>query len=98
MSPVGRVQAMTPQGFTARRRRGRRRGRRRDRFRFAEPMITNAPLAVSGAKEILEALARGEVECCRLHLEALIREALDSADYRGGAAAFLEKRPPTFAA
>jgi enoyl-CoA hydratase/carnithine racemase len=63
---------------------------------FAEPMMANAPLAIAGAKEILEALARGEVECRRLRLEALIRQALDSADYREGAAAFLEKRRPRF--
>jgi enoyl-CoA hydratase/carnithine racemase len=63
---------------------------------FAEPMLANAPLAIAGAKEILEALARGEVERRRPRLEALIREALDSADYREGAAAFLEKRRPRF--
>ena len=63
---------------------------------FAEPILANAPLAVAGHKAILAALASGETEARRPALESLIREALDSADYREGAAAFLEKRRPRF--
>jgi len=41
-------------------------------------------------------LASGEVEARRPGLDAVIRAALDSRDYREGAAAFLEKRRPRF--
>jgi enoyl-CoA hydratase/carnithine racemase len=63
---------------------------------FAAAMAANAPLAVAGTKAILQALAEGDVERRREELESLIRQALDSEDYREGAAAFLEKRPPNF--
>ncbi|HEX6442296.1 MAG TPA: enoyl-CoA hydratase, partial [Stellaceae bacterium] len=56
----------------------------------------NAPLAVAGIKCILQELAYGDVEARRGDIEALIKVALDSADYREGAAAFLEKRKPVF--
>ena len=59
-------------------------------------MTANAPLAIAGTKRILQALAAGEVERERAEIEALIRHALDSRDYREGAAAFLEKRPARF--
>ncbi|HEV2301592.1 MAG TPA: enoyl-CoA hydratase-related protein [Stellaceae bacterium] len=63
---------------------------------FAADMAANAPLALAGTKAILQALADGEEEGRREEIEALIRHALDSEDYREGAAAFLEKRPPQF--
>jgi enoyl-CoA hydratase/carnithine racemase len=63
---------------------------------FAAEMSANAPLALSGTKAILQALAYGDAERRREELRALIRRALDSADYREGAAAFLEKRSPRF--
>jgi enoyl-CoA hydratase/carnithine racemase len=63
---------------------------------FGEPISANAPLAIAGVKRILQALASGDVEAQRPAIEALIREALDSDDYREGAAAFLEKRPARF--
>src|SRR4051812_32495694 len=63
---------------------------------FGAPMSANAPLAIAGTKRILQALATGDVETRRPEIEQLIREALDSEDYRDGAAAFLEKRPARF--
>jgi enoyl-CoA hydratase/carnithine racemase len=63
---------------------------------FAEKMMANAPLAIAGAKTILQELAYGDVARRKDALDALIRQALDSADYREGAAAFLEKRSPNF--
>ncbi len=63
---------------------------------FANAIIANAPLTIRGSKAVLQALADGEAEDRRNELEALIRQALDSEDYREGAAAFLEKRPPIF--
>jgi enoyl-CoA hydratase/carnithine racemase len=63
---------------------------------FALPIVQNAPLALAGTKMILEALASGDAEQRRGKIDALITQALDSADYREGARAFLEKRPPRF--
>lgn len=64
---------------------------------FGEHIIANAPLALAGTKLILEALATGNVATWRGEIDALIKQALDSEDYREGARAFLEKRPPRFA-
>jgi enoyl-CoA hydratase/carnithine racemase len=63
---------------------------------FGAQMTANAPLAIAGIKRILQGLGAGNVERERPAIEALIRAALDSADYREGAAAFLEKRPARF--
>ena len=63
---------------------------------FGAPISANAPLAIAGTKRILQALATGDVETRRPEIETLIRQALDSDDYREGAAAFLEKRPARF--
>jgi enoyl-CoA hydratase/carnithine racemase len=63
---------------------------------FGASMQANAPLAVAGTKRILQAIAAGNIEPQRAEIEALIRAALDSEDYREGAAAFLEKRPARF--
>ncbi|HEV8032253.1 MAG TPA: enoyl-CoA hydratase-related protein [Stellaceae bacterium] len=63
---------------------------------FGEAMGANAPLAVAGIKRILQELAYGDVKARKSQIAALIREALDSEDYREGAAAFLEKRKANF--
>jgi len=63
---------------------------------FGAPIIANAPLAIAGTKRILQALATGDAETQRPEIELLMRQALDSDDYREGAAAFLEKRPARF--
>jgi enoyl-CoA hydratase/carnithine racemase len=63
---------------------------------FGEAMAANAPLAVAGIKRILQELAYGDVESRKPEIAALIRQALDSQDYREGAAAFLEKRKANF--
>lgn len=63
---------------------------------FGEAMAANAPLAVAGIKRILQELAYGDVESRKSEIAALIRTALDSEDYREGAAAFLEKRKADF--
>ena len=63
---------------------------------FGQAMAANAPLAVAGIKRILQELAYGDVEAREPEIAALIREALDSEDYREGAAAFLEKRKANF--
>ena len=63
---------------------------------FGNTMTANAPLAVAGAKLILQSLATGTIEQRRPEIERLIKDALDSDDYREGARAFLEKRPARF--
>lgn len=63
---------------------------------FGQQMTANAPLAIAGIKAILQELAFGDVERHKADLEALIEQALDSEDYREGAAAFLQKRLANF--
>ena len=63
---------------------------------FGARMAANAPLALAGAKLILQSLASGAAERRRGDIDELIRQALDSEDYREGARAFLEKRPANF--
>jgi enoyl-CoA hydratase/carnithine racemase len=63
---------------------------------FAGPMRANAPLSIAGAKLILNALARDDVEAKTEAIEALMQRALESEDYKEGARAFMEKRRPTF--
>lgn len=63
---------------------------------FGAKMMANAPLAIAGVKLILQSLSAGDVEARRGEIDRLIREALDSEDYREGARAFLEKRAANF--
>ena len=59
-------------------------------------MSARAPLSQRGAKVVLEALARGEVERRAADIAAVQEAAVNSEDYREARAAFLEKRTPTF--
>jgi enoyl-CoA hydratase/carnithine racemase len=63
---------------------------------FGAAMMANAPLSIAGIKRILQSLSTGDIERHRPEIETLTRQAHDSADYREGAAAFMEKRPPRF--
>ena len=63
---------------------------------LANEIVGNAPLSLGGSKLILEALSAGTVERKRAVISDLIEAAMDSADYREGARAFLEKRRPVF--
>jgi enoyl-CoA hydratase/carnithine racemase len=63
---------------------------------FVEQLERNAPLSIAGAKLVLQALASGTVEAQAHAIEDVITRAMDSADYREGAAAFAAKRPPKF--
>jgi enoyl-CoA hydratase/carnithine racemase len=63
---------------------------------LAADLSGNAPLSIAGAKLVLEALASGTAETRAGEIDAFIARAMDSADYREGAAAFAAKRAPRF--
>jgi enoyl-CoA hydratase/carnithine racemase len=63
---------------------------------LAQELSTRAPLSQRGAKVVLEALARGEVEQRAAEIEAVQDAAVNSEDYRAARQAFLEKRTPVF--
>lgn len=63
---------------------------------FAGRMSGNAPLSIEGAKVALNAVATGEAAARRDEVALISRRAADSADYREGRQAFLEKRKPRF--
>jgi enoyl-CoA hydratase/carnithine racemase len=63
---------------------------------LAAEMAENAPLSLAGHKTILEALAAGIAGQRHREIAALIEGSMNSADYREGARAFLEKRKPAF--
>jgi enoyl-CoA hydratase/carnithine racemase len=63
---------------------------------LAEELTTRAPLSQRGAKLVLEALARGEVEKRAAEIAALQEAAVNSEDYLAARQAFLEKRTPVF--
>ena len=59
-------------------------------------MAGSAPLTIKGAKLVIRAIARGEVARHQDAIAAVMDEAVASADYREGVAAFAEKRDPKF--
>jgi enoyl-CoA hydratase/carnithine racemase len=63
---------------------------------LAAELSKRAPLSQRGAKVVLEALDRGEVEQRAAEIAAVQEAAVNSEDYREARQAFLEKRTPTF--
>ena len=63
---------------------------------LAAEIANNAPLSLVGSKVVLEALAAGSTDARHAEISAIIEGAMNSADYREGARAFLEKRKPAF--
>ena len=57
---------------------------------------TNAPISLSGAKLVLEALEQGTTAARKDDIERVIDRALTSEDYRDAAQAFVDKRKPVF--
>jgi enoyl-CoA hydratase/carnithine racemase len=63
---------------------------------LAQEFSTRAPLSQRGAKVVLEALDRGEVDQRAAEIAAVQEAAVNSEDYREARQAFLEKRTPVF--
>ncbi len=63
---------------------------------LAAEIADNAPLSLAGSKVVLEALATGSTQSRHAEIAAIIDGAMNSADYREGTRAFLEKRKPAF--
>jgi len=61
---------------------------------LAETIAGNAPLTMRAVKRIVHELRRDEPEVAAC--DALVRQCFESADYREGRQAFLEKRKPVF--
>ena len=57
-------------------------------------MAANAPLSIEGMKLILNTLAGGAGDDERI--DAMIANAMESADYKEAVQAFAEKRQPVF--
>jgi enoyl-CoA hydratase/carnithine racemase len=62
---------------------------------YAQRLVKNAPLSISGAKLILNGLARGASDVEQV-AKIAIDGAAESEDYKEGTRAFAEKRPPVF--
>jgi enoyl-CoA hydratase/carnithine racemase len=63
---------------------------------YLRVVVDNAPQSVRGSKQAIQFYRAGFTEERRRQLRDLAREAFESADYKEGTRAFLEKRPPRF--
>lgn len=65
---------------------------------LAEKMASKAPLAMAAIKEQLHILSDYQPIAAQVfeRVQEMRRKAYESADYKEGVAAFLEKRPPVF--
>lgn len=63
---------------------------------LASEMAANAPLSLAGSKLVLEALASDSAQARSAQISNAIEGAMNSADYREGTRAFLDKRKPVF--
>ena len=61
---------------------------------LAETIAGNAPLTIRAVKRIVRELRRDDPDVAAC--DALVKQCFESADYREGRQAFLEKRKPVF--
>lgn len=64
--------------------------------RLAATIVGNAPLSVRAAKLIVAQTVRDPEQRDMAAVDAVMAQCFDSADYREGRAAFMEKRRPAF--
>ena len=63
---------------------------------LAASLRSSAPLTIKGAKIVLAAIAEAQVHARQSTIHGLMDEAMASADYKEGVAAFAAKRDPVF--
>jgi enoyl-CoA hydratase len=63
---------------------------------LAETIAGNAPLTIRAVKKIVRELRRNPDDADVAACDALVKQCFESADYREGRRAFLEKRKPDF--
>jgi enoyl-CoA hydratase/carnithine racemase len=63
---------------------------------LAQAIARNAPLSIYHSRETIDMLAGDPSAWDRAKIEALYNKCFDSADYREGRTAFMEKRTPVF--
>ncbi len=63
---------------------------------YLDGVTENAPQSVRGSKQAIQFYLAGYTEERKQRLRELAREAFESADYKEGTRAFLEKRRPKF--
>jgi enoyl-CoA hydratase len=64
--------------------------------KFLEDIASNAPLTMRSAKRIIRELGRTADSFDAARARAWMKECYDSADYKEGRTAFMEKRKPVF--
>jgi len=64
--------------------------------KFLEDIASNAPLTMRSAKRIIRELGRTADSFDAAKARAWMKECYDSADYKEGRTAFMEKRKPVF--
>ncbi len=63
---------------------------------WMEDIAANAPLSIAGAKRVLAVIQSEISESACVAIEKITTASLESADYREGVRAFVEKRTPIF--
>jgi enoyl-CoA hydratase/carnithine racemase len=61
---------------------------------YCEAIAANAPLTMRAAKRIIGEVVKTDYDGAMCN--ALVKECFDSADYKEGRSAFMEKREPVF--
>ena len=64
--------------------------------KMAETIAGNAPLTIRAVKSIVRELLRDPAMRDAAKCDLLVQQCFESADYREGRRAFLEKRKPVF--